>query len=350
MIFSYRTRHILRQLGKILLIILAIAAALLVCFMVWAGRYMAYDRDAGALLDFNMGPIPEGVLATPPSPTVSPNIYYKDPTSDLPNNELKQTSIQGYYLTAEDLRSEKLPELKSRLETLKAGTAVMLEVKAPKGWFYFSTEIDDHYEDQAPKYALSVQEMDDLIKFMDSRGLYMVARLSAFRDYWFGRYHVSSGLPEKGKGGALWMDNGCYWLNPTDDETLNYLVRITRELKALGFDEVVYDDFRFPVTDKVFFTGNQAQSIVYAAVTIATACATDQFCVSFAVSDPTFPLPEGNCRLYFQGVAAADAETVAQQVMTDSAASHVLFMTTASDASDTRFEKYSVLRPLESAL
>ena len=112
MIFSYRTRHILRQLGKILLIILAIAAALLVCFMVWAGRYMAYDRDAGALLDFNMGPIPEGVLATPPSPTVPPNIYYKDPTSDLPNNEPKQTSIQGYYLTAEDLRAAITPRTK----------------------------------------------------------------------------------------------------------------------------------------------------------------------------------------------------------------------------------------------
>lgn len=349
MIFSYRTRHILRQLGKILLIILAISAVLFACFMVWAGRYMAYDRDAGALLDFNMGPIPEGVLAKPPVPTGPLNIYYKDPSTTLPDGEQAYSNIQGYYLTADDLRSEKLPELMAKLETLKPGTAVMLEVKAPKGWFYFSTEIDDHYEDQAPKYALSVQEMDQLIKFMDNHGLYMVARLSAFRDYWFGRYNVSSGLAEKGKGGALWMDNGCYWLNPADDETLNYLVRITRELKTLGFDEVVYDDFRFPVTDKILYAGNQEQSIVYAAVTIATACATDQFCVSFAVSDPTFPLPEGNCRLYFQGVAAADAETIAQQVTTDDTTTHVLFMTTASDASDTRFGKYSVLRPLESA-
>lgn len=349
MIFSYRTRHILRQLGKILLVILVICAVFWACFMVWAARHMAYDRDTGALLDFDMGPIPEGVLAAPPAPTDPFNIYYKDPATDLPNAEPEKTSIQGYYLTAEDLRSDNLPELMTQLGNLKAGTAVMLEVKAPKGWFYYSTEIDDRYEDQAPKHSLSVQEMDELIKFMDSRGLYMIARLPAFRDYWFGRYHVSSGLPEKGKGGALWMDNGCYWLDPTDDETLNYLVRITRELKVLGFDEVVYDDFRFPVTDKIYFSGDQAQAIVYAAVTVATACATDQFCVSFAVSDPTFPLPEGNCRLYFQGVTAADAETVAQQVMTESAASHVLFMTTASDASDTRFEKYSVLRPLETA-
>ena len=132
MIFSYRTRHILRQLGKILLIILAISAALLVCFMVWAGRYMAYDRDAGALLDFGMGPIPEGVLAAPPAPTKPVNIYYKDPADDLPDGEPEHANIQGYYLTAEDLRSENLPELMARLETLKAGTAVMLEVKAPK--------------------------------------------------------------------------------------------------------------------------------------------------------------------------------------------------------------------------
>ena len=349
MIFSYRTRHNLRRIGKFLLIVFAIAAVVWACWMVWVARYMAYDRDSGAFLDFGLGPIPEGVLAVPPEPTEPVNIYYSDPDADLPNSEPEQTSIQGYYLTTDDLRSDNLPELMTQLGTLKAGTAVMLEVKAPKGWFYYSTDIDDKYENLAPAHSLSVQEMDDLIRFMDNRGLYLIARLPAFRDYWFGRYHVSSGLAEKGKGGALWMDNGCYWLDPTDDETLNYLVRITRELKSLGFDEVVYDDFRFPVTDKIEFSGDKAQAITDAAATLATACATDQFCVSFAVSDPAFPLPEGNCRLYFQGVAAADAETVALQVVTEAPELHVLFMTTASDASDTRFEKYSVLRPLESA-
>lgn len=349
MIFSYRTRHALRRLGKYLLIIFLVAAVLWLCWVLWASRFMAYHRDTGALLDFSIGPIPEGVLAAPPGPGEPFDIIYKDPDSDLPDDEPEQTSIQGYYLTAQDLRSDNLPELMTQLGNLTEGTAVMLEIKAPKGWFYYSTEIDDRYESQAPAYALSVQEMDDLIRFMEGRGLYLIARMPAFRDYWFGRYHVSSGLAEKGKGGALWMDNGCYWLDPTDDETLNYLVRITRELKSLGFDEVVYDDFRFPKTDMIEFSGDQSQAITDAAVTLSTACATDQFCVSFAVSDPAFPLPEGNCRLYFQGVAAADAETVAQQVVTQAPELHVLFMTTASDASDTRFEKYSVLRPLESA-
>jgi hypothetical protein len=63
-------------------------------------------------------------------------------------------------------------------------------------------------------------------------------------------------------------------------------------------------------------------------------------------SSPAFPLPEGNCRVYLQDIAAADAETTAQQVPTDDPKLHVLFMTTVND---TRFNDYCVLRPLDSA-
>ena len=143
-------------------------------------------------------------------------------------------------------------------------------------------------------------------------------------------------------------DTGCYWLDPTDEKALNYLVRITKELQSLGFDEVVYYDFRIPTTDKIIFNEDKTQAIADAAATLATACATEQFCVSFEAEGPEFALPQGNCRIYLRNVAAQNAESVAQQVATDDPATHVLFITTASDASDTRFEEYCVLRPLES--
>jgi hypothetical protein len=141
-------------------------------------------------------------------------------------------------------------------------------------------------------------------------------------------------------------DSKCYWLDPTDDHALDYLLRITVELRSLGFDEVVYTDFRFPNTEDIVFEGEKSQAITDAAVTLADACATDRFCVSFMSASPAFPLPAGNCRVYLQDVAAADAETIAQQVPTDDPKLHVLFMTTLND---TRFNDYCVLRPLDSA-
>lgn len=350
MILSYRTRRNLRRTGKFLAITAIIAAVIWVLWMIWVARYMFYDRDLGAQLDFGLAPIPQGNPAVRPTEGPGVDIFYEENTPQGPAPEVVKTSIQGYYLTDTDLTADNLPNLMTQLDALKPGTAVLMDVKAPKGWFYYTTDIDDQYEDQAPSRSLTLQQMDELVRHLDNRGLHLIARLPAFRDYWFGRYNVPSGLAEKNKGGALWMDDStCYWLDPTDEKALNYLVRITKELQSMGFDEVVYYDFRFPKTDKIVFDGDKAQAITDAAATLATACATEQFCVSFAVDSPDFPLPQGNCRVYLQGVAAEDAQTVAQQVVTDDVSLHVLFITTESDASDTRFAEYCVLRPLESA-
>lgn len=342
---SYRTRRNLRRLGKVLLIAAAVGALIWLCWIVWVARYIIYDRDLGAVLNFDLGPFPQGVIATPPTDGDHVDIFYNEPAIDEPTVEVEKTSIQGYYVDLADLQKD-IPAVQAQLEALPAGTAVLFDVKSPKGYFYYSSGISD----AAATTTVNTEQMDALIEYLADSDLYMIARIPAFRDWRYGLNHVPSGLPLKNGDGALWMDStGCYWLDPTDEEALNYLVRITKELQSLGFDEVVFDDFRFPVTDKVRFPDNKDQAITDAAATLATACATEQFCVSFISTEPTFPLPEGNCRVYLQGVAAEDAETVAQQVATAHPTLHVLFMTSTSDASDTRFNKYCVLRPLESA-
>lgn len=344
MILSYRTRHNLRRTGKFLLIAAVIAAVVWVCWSIWVARYMYYDRDFGAKLDFNLSPIPEGSLAEKPTGGPGVNIFYNDATPEGPAPEVVKRNISGYFITLDELSDT--AALIETLETLSPGTAVMLDIKSPKGYFYYTSDL----EDASDSTNVSVEEINGLIEYLAGSDLYLIARLPAFRDWRYGLNHVPSGLAEKGKGGALWMDDtGCYWLDPTDEKALNYLVRITQELQSMGFDEVVYYDFRFPNTDKIIFEGDKTQAITEAAVTLATACATQQLCVSFEANSPTFALPQGNCRVYLRGVDAEDAESVAQQVATDDPTLHVLFITTASDASDTRFEKYSVLRPMESA-
>lgn len=345
MILSYRTRRNLRRTGKFLVISALVGAMIWLCWMIWVARYMFYDRDLGARLDFDLEPFPEGQLATPPTESQKVDIFYNEPDVDLPNVEVEKTSISGYYIDFEELTTD-IPGTQAKLEALDPGTAVMIDIKSPKGYFYYSSGL----EEASDSTSVDIAQMDALIEFLSNSELYMIARLPAFRDWRYGLNHIPSGLPYKGGDGALWQDDtGCYWLDPTDEKALNYIVRITKELQSLGFDEVVYYDFRFPKTDKIVFDGDKEQAIADAAATLATACATEQLCVSFVSESADFPLPQGNCRVYLQGVAAEDADTVAQQVATDDPALHVLFMTTASDASDTRFEKYCVLRPLESA-
>ena len=337
---SYRTRRTFRRLGKatIILAIAAIVAGL--CWIIWVGRYIVYTPN-GAKLNFDLGNIPEGVLAVPPTDGEDVEILYDEPHIDVTIPVVEKTSIPGYYIDFEDLKTDS-SAVKAKLEKLPAGTAVLLDVKSTKGYFHYSTSVGT-----TTSKDVDTAEMDALIEYLANSDLYAIARIPAFRDWEYGLNHVPSGLPKKGGNGSLWMDDSnCYWLDPTDEDALNYLLRITVELRSLGFDEVVYTDFRFPNTDKIIFEGDKSQAIAEAAATLATACTTDRFCVSFMSSVPTFQLPAGNCRLYLQDVAAADVEMVASQVPTDDPKLHVLFMTTVND---TRFDDYCVLRPLDSA-
>ena len=338
---SYRTRQFLLRLCTLVLVLAFLAAVAWLIWMIWVGRYIIYTPN-GAKLDFHYTiNNSDGILAEPPDPMETIEIVYREPAIEETEPVVVKTSISGYYIDFEDLKTD-IPALRAKLEKLPAGTAVLLDVKNIKGFFHYSTTVG-----KTNSKDVDTTEMDGLLTYLANSSLHTIARLPAFRDWEYGLNNVPDGLPKKGGNGSLWMDDSkCYWLDPTSDGALDYLIRITTELRSLGFDEVVYSDFRFPNTDKIIFKGSKSEALANAAATLAAACANDRFCVSFINEDPGFFLPSGNCRLYLEDIAAADIPEILDQVKTDDPATHLLFFTTVND---TRFDEYCVLRPLDSA-
>lgn len=337
MTISYRTRKRLTGLGITAAIIAAVAAVLWICWMIWVGRFVVYHRD-GPRLDFGLDPIPSGEVAHIPEKPSSVNVIYNEPQIDTPIVEVVPTSIKGYYI---DLEQE-IPQIMDQLKKLDKGTAVLLDVKDTRGQFFYTSKISN----QHPK-EMDIPQMDQLIEYLMSADLYVIARLPALRDYDFGLNNVSCGLPRKGGNGSLWLDDSnCYWLDPTKEGTIDYLSQQVMELRLMGFDEVVFTDFRFPNTEKITFEGDKAQAITDAAAALVQKLNTDGFFVSFQSEEVTFPLPTGNSRLYLEGIPAAEVSAIAEQVVTADPALHLMFLTTVND---TRFDDYCVLRPLENA-
>ena len=118
-------------------------------------------------------------------------------------------------------------------------------------------------------------------------------------------------------------------------------------MKNKGFDEVVFDGFSYPDTDAIYFNNTKTKEEVIAdtAQRLVTACANESFCVSF-VGKTDFKLPIGRSRLYLDGVAAADAAGIAEQLGLENPQVHLVFLATVND---TRFDAFSVLRPLSMA-
>ena len=336
--FSYRTRQFFRRLLSVALVALIVLSVALVCFAVWLRRFVVYTPD-GVRLDMSIGAATDpGKLPSPPD-KIEVGLEFIEPNESLPDIPVVQPQrLEGYYIDSQMMQDD-MAGLRAQLAQLPAGTAVMLDVKSFWGYFFYSSS-------QGPESDSYVQaEVDALIAELTASELYVIARLPALRDYYYGLNNVPSGLPTS--KGYLWTDDsGCYWLNPKEDGTLTYLIQITRELRSLGFDEVVFKDFYVPESSKIVFKSDRKESIEAAAQTLVTACATDSFAVSFVGYTTDLKLPEGNCRLYLENVAAVQVQDILAQVAVSDKLRNVVFF---AQTNDTRYDVCGTLRPLDLA-
>lgn len=335
----YRTRRVLNRLGIAALIILMIFVLIWFCWVIWLDRYIIYTRD-GAVIDFDLPQdLPQGEIALPPSDDTDVQIYFNEGENSIEtSNEL--TQLSGYYIDTKALAGD-VAGLLDTVRSLPSGTPVMIDMKSIKGYFYYSTGLTD------AEYAnVDINTIDALVSELTTGNYYAIARIPAFRDFYYGLNHVSCGLAVPKKG-YLWMDEeGCYWLNPTNSETLNRIIQIVEELKRLGFDEVVLSDFRFPTTENISFDGDKSAALTSALNTLLTNCGTSSFTLSFGVSSSSFALPDGRSRLYLEGVEAKNVGlSVSQAVLTDPKI-RLVFVTSTND---TRYNEYGVLRSIDLA-
>lgn len=338
MTIPYRTQQFLKHLAGVLLLLLVLGAMAWGLWFLWLQRFVIYTRDAGAVLNFEMPQTTASGQAAVPPEEVPVEIYYNE-GDDKVNLSTELTQLNGFYVTGSALASDPAG-VWDQIQSLPAGTPVMLDVKSIYGTFYYSTGTGRPLND-----TVDIPAVDALISRLKNSNYYAIARVPALRDREYGLNNTNEGLPVS--GGYLWMDEeGCYWLNPARQAIVSYLMDIATELRDLGFDEVVFDDFYFPDTSKIVFDGDKAQTLEETAQTLVNGCATQSFAVSF-VSDGTWKEPEGRSRVYREDIndAIKLMELTDSLTMENPEARLVLI----TNNLDTRFEVYGVMRPIELA-
>ena len=335
MSIPYRTRRALSRWAIVLLVLVLAALLTGACWLVWLGRYVVYT-DNGVYFDFDRSSLEiTGQPAVPPAEQETVSIYYNE-GDNVVNLNTELTQISGYYISSADLRTD-LETVRQQIDQLPKESAVMLEVKNIFGEFNYSTTVSSYYNS-----SVDLKEVDDLISKLNRSGMYTIARVTAFQDYYYGLNNVDEGLFSTG-GAYLYRDDmGCYWLSPSSEQVVGYLMRIATELRSLGFDEVVFDQFVFPDSTLYRFSGDKPTALAKAAATLTENCATGSFAVSF-VSTSDFALPEGRGRLYLKNVDAGYVVSMADKVAVPDNTINLVFLT---EYHDTRFDAYSVLRPI----
>lgn len=337
----YKTRRVLRRLGIVLLAALILIILGWLCWVIWAERFVIYTRD-GAKLDMELSAeLPDGSVATPPDDDSSVSIYFNEGDNTVDTNK-EQTQLRGYYITVSTLsNATEIAAARERLNKLPSGTAVMIDVKSIKGEFYYTSSVGG-----APMAPIDLAASEDLMKQVIHGDYYAIARIPAFRDYQYGLNNVPCGIMHKSKKGLWRDDQNCYWLDPSNTKVLNYIIEIVSELKTMGFDEVVLTDFRIPTSEILIYTKDRQTVLSEAVNVLLSNCAADGYPLSFAISDASYPLPDGKSRLYLEGVSASGVGATAAQAVITNPEVRLVFVTATND---TRYDQYGVLRPLESA-
>lgn len=340
----YRTQRTMKRVSIVLMVLLVLAVCAWLCWVIWLQRYVVYvasEDGASAMLDFSMSANEAmGEEGVKPEAQQNISIFYNEGANAIDTSkDLKQ--LDGYYITS-DMFKQNMDDVLLQIERLKAGTAVMIEMKGSFGSFYYPSKLGG----ATISASTDVQAVANLVKKLQDKGFYTIAQVSAFRDREFGDKNVTCGLYMLSRAG-LWMDpDGMYWLDPTNASTTSWISSVVVELRDMGFNEVLLSNFFFPGSEQYIFNGDKPAALKAAADTIISTCAADNFVVSFESTDPAFALPDGRCRLYLRNVDPNNIDQTLKLATFDDTTERLVFL---SETGDTRFDTHSILRTLDVA-
>ena len=341
-IFTYRNRGRLKKAAIIVLLCLLALLILLICWMQYLQRYLVYTED-GVQLQFP-GETP---TVQTDNNTLSGEFVTGDPVAppSIPvSGETEKTllPLSGVYLSYEMLQS--MDQVTAAVEALEDGSAVMLDLKSIYGSYYYTSSLEGA---SAPQ-DWDTQAVDALITELRRKSCYLIARLPAFSDNAFALAHQSEGLPLS--NGALWMDaEGSYWLNPASETVQTHLKDLCSELQRKGFREIVCYNFYFPESANISYSSDLSRREVAtaAAQSLLDAFSSSSLVISLDITDclDNYPQVTEGVRRYLFSEDGGSVTSLASSYAADLASPEAqLVFCTASR--DTRFEDYSLLRPL----
>lgn len=241
---GYRGRRTVTDILRFIAIALAVVVVLVVAGAIYLQKYLVYTDD-GVRLDLppflqmfrqekeEKGP---GGSASLPDPGSVSVVVEPDGSTPEPPPEPEQAGFAIQVPVAQVLDGTAAAQLEQT-----GAEALILEMKAPDGklaW-HSGQRTAAQAEVNAP------QSNNDALQQFNSGDVYTVARVCCFRDDSTPYFRNKLALR---KGQYNWRDElGLRWLSPAHEEAQAYIAGLCGELGALGFDEIVLEQFYFPV-------------------------------------------------------------------------------------------------------
>lgn len=315
---TYHNKLLLKRILIILAVTAGVILLLLLIGFTYLGRYVVYTED-GAYLSFqSQSPAPE--VSNPLTAGISGyELVTGEPISvnegDGDETALPDTEVSGILVDYDALLSgSDLGEI-----DLGSGTCNTLVLEMRRDGASLPPS----------------QPVEELISRAKAQEIHLVAMISCLSDSEYALGHMDQAIQIS--GGALWMENGSYWLDPANSAVQSYLADIIRQLTAQGFDEVLLNDFYLPTDGQVVYDydGSTGEEIMIRAYNDLVDATIDDCDLALLVTDPAqgHPAFDAADRIY---VFYQDGGTV-KQYAENHPDQYLVFIT---DSHDTRFDEY----------
>lgn len=176
--------------------------------------------------------------------STTPDVLFTPPAS-LVRHLSTPEPMYAIYMTQCAVGTPSLRDsLVELIDTTKLN-AVIIDIKDYAGRISFPTN--------NPALASSVSEKcgaDDMKEFVEKlheKNIYVIGRITVFQDPFYAKNHPEQSVQSKSRPGEPWKDHkGLSFVAVHSRPFWDYIVELSKESYALGFDELNYDYVRWP--------------------------------------------------------------------------------------------------------
>jgi hypothetical protein len=178
--------------------------------------------------------------------TTTPRVVVRDEAlGPIPNYVPVPEAVKSIYMSQCVVGT---PSFRMDLVNLVDETelnSIIIDIKDYTGKISFTT--DNEALAESVSDDCGARDMKSFIELLHSKGIYVIGRITVFQDPYYSLKHPELAVKFASPSGAVWKDHkGLSFIDVGAKPFWDYIVTLSLEAHALGFDELNYDYVRFP--------------------------------------------------------------------------------------------------------
>ncbi len=157
---------------------------------------------------------------------------------------LESFSAKALYLSQAGVGAPALRDPVFRRLGENGLNSLVVDAKSDRGLFSFVWEIPLAHKIGAMG-KFSIDDPDAFVRDLRKKDIYLIARVSVFKDDALARQKPEWAVIDT-RTGKPYTENQIAWVDPFQEQTWGYSLEIAKAAAELGFDEILFDNVRFP--------------------------------------------------------------------------------------------------------